>query len=85
MVRPGDLVVLYSDGVTECMTKDGDFFGEERLKQILGEQHTRSAAEIAEAIVMAVDAFREEEPISDDMTLVVLKRTAECAPIDRPA
>jgi sigma-B regulation protein RsbU (phosphoserine phosphatase) len=85
MVSPGDVVVLYSDGVTECIAMDGAFFGEERLKQILGDHHTRPAAEIAEAIVLAVDAFREDEPISDDMTLVVIKRTAQCPPTDRPA
>jgi len=83
-VSPGDLVVLYSDGITESMSKSGDFFGEEKLKQVLGQAHGRSAAEVAEAILTAVDAFREDEPISDDMTLVVIKRTAECAPPGQP-
>ncbi len=83
MISPGDLVVLYSDGITECMNKSGDQFEEKRLREVLKENRAKPAAEILEAIVLAVDAFREDELISDDMTLVVLKRLLECAPLDR--
>jgi sigma-B regulation protein RsbU (phosphoserine phosphatase) len=81
-ISAGDVVVLYSDGVTECMNKSGDFFEEARLKEILVNNRTRTAAEMTEAILSALDAFREEEPIADDMTLVVLKRLTECGPTD---
>jgi phosphoserine phosphatase RsbU/P len=83
-VFPGDTVVLYSDGVTECMNAGGDEFGEERLRALIKENRSRTATEIAEAIVLAVDTFRDEEPISDDMTLVVVKRLGECTPSDTP-
>jgi len=83
MVSAGDVFVLFSDGVTECMNKSGDLFEEARLKEILVKNRTRTAAEMTEAILSALDEFREEEPIADDMTLVVLKRLTECAPLDR--
>jgi sigma-B regulation protein RsbU (phosphoserine phosphatase) len=83
-IFPGDTVVLYSDGVTECMNAGGDQFGEEKLRALVKESRGRTATEIAEAIVLAVDTFRDEEPISDDMTLVVVKRLGECTPGDTP-
>jgi len=71
---PGDVVLIYSDGITECMNEDDDEFGEDRLKEVLVANSDRSAHDIGEAIVRAADDFREEAPSSDDITLVVLKR-----------
>lgn len=69
-----DVVILYSDGITECMNEDEEEFGEDRLKTVLAANSDKSAHDISEAIVRAVDAFREEAASSDDITLVVLKR-----------
>jgi serine phosphatase RsbU (regulator of sigma subunit)/pSer/pThr/pTyr-binding forkhead associated (FHA) protein len=71
---PGEVLLLYSDGISECMNKAGDLFGEERLKQVLSESAGGDAHSIRGAIFSAVDTFRENEPYSDDMTLIVLKR-----------
>jgi serine phosphatase RsbU (regulator of sigma subunit) len=73
-ISTGDVVLLYSDGITECMNEDEDEFGEDRLKEVLIANSGKSAHDISEAIVHAVDGFREEAPSSDDITLVVLKR-----------
>ncbi len=73
-LSPGDVVVLYSDGITECMNNEENEFGEDRLKEVLAANSDRSAHDISEAIVRAADDFREEAPSSDDITLVVLKR-----------
>ena len=71
---PGDVVILFSDGITECMNDAEEEFGEDRLKEVLAANSDKSAHDISEAIVRAVDGFREEAPSSDDITLVVLRR-----------
>ena len=73
-IAPGDVLVLYSDGITECMNKAGDLFGEDRLKEVIAKTCDSDAHGIRGAVFSAVDTFREEEPYSDDMTLIVLKR-----------
>jgi sigma-B regulation protein RsbU (phosphoserine phosphatase) len=72
---PGDVLLLYSDGITECMNKAGDMFGEARLREVLTQAIASDAHGIRGAIFSAVDTFRENEPYSDDMTLIVLKRS----------
>jgi serine phosphatase RsbU (regulator of sigma subunit)/pSer/pThr/pTyr-binding forkhead associated (FHA) protein len=73
-IGSGDVLLLYSDGITECMNKAGDLFGEVRLKDVLIESYRSDAHGVRGAIFSAVDTFRQEEPYSDDMTLIVLKR-----------
>jgi sigma-B regulation protein RsbU (phosphoserine phosphatase) len=67
----GDVVLLYTDGVTEGR-RDGDFFDEERLTALLVEHRGAAAAAIAERIGDEVVAFQGGLP-SDDIALVVLK------------
>jgi sigma-B regulation protein RsbU (phosphoserine phosphatase) len=74
-IASGDVLLLYSDGITECMDRREDQFGEERLKEVLRESAEGDAHAIKGAIFSAVDTFRQDEPFSDDMTLIVLKRT----------
>jgi sigma-B regulation protein RsbU (phosphoserine phosphatase) len=71
-----DVVILFSDGITECMNEDEEEFGEDRLKQVLAANSEKSAHDISEVIVRTLDEFREEAPSSDDITLIVLKRLA---------
>ena len=72
-VHPGDLLVLYSDGIVEAANASEEEFGEERLRGIVQENCTRPSAEILEEILKQVRAYiREEEP-QDDMTLVVAR------------
>jgi serine phosphatase RsbU (regulator of sigma subunit) len=51
-----------------------DMFGDDRLKEVLKESAAGDAHAIRGAIFSAVDTFRQDEPYSDDMTLIVLKR-----------
>ena len=74
-VVPGDVIALYSDGITECMNRKAEQFGEEQFLEILKANRAKKASEIIDAVLLAVDTFREEEPFSDDMTLVILKRS----------
>ncbi len=70
----GDVLLLYSDGITECFNKTGDLFGENRLKNVLAKSAHADAQGIRDTILSELDHFRQDEPYSDDVTLVVLKR-----------
>jgi sigma-B regulation protein RsbU (phosphoserine phosphatase) len=69
----GDLLVLYSDGITEA-ERQGEEFGRDRLAQHLVAVRTRSAAQIRAAVIEAVEAFAGKGPQHDDITLLIVKR-----------
>lgn len=74
-VRPGDLLFLYSDGVTEACTEDEDNqFGTDRLVAVLREAASRPAPEILDSVFQAIDDFAAGAPQHDDITMLVLKR-----------
>jgi serine phosphatase RsbU (regulator of sigma subunit) len=71
-LRPGDLLVIYSDGVTEAQSDAGDFFGEERLLQATRRHSQLPVAEAARAIAQTVHIFSETTQ-DDDLTLLVAR------------
>lgn len=73
--RRGDLLVLYSDGVTECARR-GVQYGEERLQGLVVAlaRTDRSADEIGRAILQEVGSFSRDRESTDDITLVVVRR-----------
>jgi serine phosphatase RsbU (regulator of sigma subunit)/CRP-like cAMP-binding protein len=73
---PGDLLVIYSDGIAEAMNKRGEFFGEERIAEVVAAHRDRSAADLMEGLLSTVRKFVGKHPQSDDMTLLILKRKA---------
>ena len=72
-VHPGDLLVLYSDGVTEAMDASGEEFGEERLKAFLRENRALPPEELVDALIALVRDFSQGKP-GDDITVAVLRR-----------
>jgi serine phosphatase RsbU (regulator of sigma subunit) len=74
-VAPGDLLLFYTDGVTEATNAEGQLFGEDRLRAVLAEHTTSTAEQVIQAVTGAVKAFVGDTPQSDDMTLFVLKRS----------
>jgi sigma-B regulation protein RsbU (phosphoserine phosphatase) len=72
-VQPGDLLILYSDGIVEAANASEEEFGEERLCGIIQENCARPSAEILDEILKQVRAFIREAPPQDDMTLVVAR------------
>ncbi len=74
-LMPGEALVLYTDGVTEARSPDGDFFGEERLRRLLGSCSGLDAANIAARIKTVVLDFQEGYP-RDDLAVLVLRATA---------
>lgn len=70
----GDVLVMFSDGVTEAPNLADEDFGEERLAQLVASMRDRPAAEIVEAIEKAVADFTEGAPAADDITVVVARK-----------
>jgi hypothetical protein len=72
-VRPGDLLILYSDGVVEAENASGEQFDEARLLAVLKENRDRTAAEIRDGILERVRTFLDKGQPQDDLTLVVVR------------
>lgn len=74
-LRPGDVLVLYTDGLTECFHhRTGEQFGEERLQRLVRRNAGKSAAEIVQAVFRAVSRFAGTPVPADDQTIVVVRR-----------
>jgi len=76
-IRPGDLLLLYSDGLVEAIRADGESFGFERLRQLLATAATPQA--VHDRVLAAFDAFLDDETLHDDLTLVVVSRQSDPA------
>ena len=76
-LRPGDVLVAYSDGVTEQTNPDGEEFGTVRLLEVIAHNLTRSAAGIRDKIEAALSTFAQGTPAGDDITLLIVKREPE--------
>jgi serine phosphatase RsbU (regulator of sigma subunit)/putative methionine-R-sulfoxide reductase with GAF domain len=73
VLESGDVLVCYTDGLTEAINATEDAFGVERLIDLILEHHTASASELVAAINDGLQRFTERPPF-DDLTLVVIKR-----------
>lgn len=71
-LHPGDIFVLYTDGVTEAVDPQGEEFGEQRLVDVLTKNRAQSASDVTEAVCNAVERFSPGEQF-DDITLVVAR------------
>ena len=74
VLGPGDVFVLYTDGITEARDRRGRLFGERRLRAAVTPSAGGTAEGTAQAILGAVNAFAGDVPLPDDLTLVVVKR-----------
>lgn len=72
--NPGDVLVLYTDGVTEAPNEEGKEFSGARMGDVTRAQWLRGAREINDGILEAVGRFTGEGPQRDDFTLVTVKR-----------
>jgi serine phosphatase RsbU (regulator of sigma subunit) len=73
---PGDVLLLYTDGVTEAMNPQRELFGDDRLAAVLRANHHRAPQEILNAVLTEVTAFAGGQSQADDITMVVIKRAA---------
>ncbi len=73
-VRPGELLVLCTDGILERRDPAGEFFGVDRLRSLVREMQGQSAQKVLERIFDSASAWGDGRPWEDDATAVVLKR-----------
>jgi sigma-B regulation protein RsbU (phosphoserine phosphatase) len=73
-LMPGDILMLYTDGVTEAIDENESLFGEDRLQSVLQANAGKSADVIEGKVITAVDDFSGDAPQFDDITLMVVKR-----------
>ena len=73
-LAPGDVLVLYTDGVTEAQNEADEFFGEQGLLMALKHNRKGSAEELRTALLNDVHQFVGRAPQFDDITLMVLQR-----------
>jgi serine phosphatase RsbU (regulator of sigma subunit)/GAF domain-containing protein len=75
-LRPGGALILYTDGVTDAVTPQGEPFGNHHLLPLLGEIQQLSAQHIADRISEAVADFGGDDGCDDDMTVLVVRRSS---------
>ncbi len=72
-LEKGDIIVLYTDGLTEAENAQGDEFSRERLLQVVSEHTASNAQEIYDVVRARIREFRGTESFDDDLTLIVVK------------
>ena len=73
-LQPGDTLTLYTDGVTEAVSPDGDMFRDERLEALLRERGGDAPVAVLDAIHDALRAFTGGKDVGDDLTSVCVRR-----------
>ena len=84
-LHPGDILLLFTDGITEAESPEGSFFGEERLAALLQDLHALPPEQLIEQLRQQVGLFTASGSFSDDVTLVVMKMEPGGQQGDRPA
>jgi sigma-B regulation protein RsbU (phosphoserine phosphatase) len=79
-LKPGDLFVFCSDGISETFSESGEEFGSARIVEVAREHADRPAKEIVAAVFGAMQTFRGDAPQTDDQTVVVVKIAPEKLP-----
>jgi sigma-B regulation protein RsbU (phosphoserine phosphatase) len=79
-LKPGDLFVFCSDGISETFSESGEEFGSARIVEVAREHADRPAKEIVAAVFGAMQTFRGDAPQTDDQTVVVVKIAPEKPP-----
>ena len=78
-LAPGDTLVLFSDGVTEAQSEDGEEFGEGRLLDVLRQESAAPLPALIERVFDEIDAFAGRAPQFDDITMLVVRRLPHSA------
>ncbi|MDZ7637891.1 MAG: PP2C family protein-serine/threonine phosphatase [Bryobacterales bacterium] len=74
LLEDGDVLLLYTDGISEPENEYGEEFGEDRLHALLLENGNKDARELADVVVQAVRDWVGEAEQSDDITLLIVKK-----------
>jgi serine phosphatase RsbU (regulator of sigma subunit) len=71
-----DILILYTDGITEAEDEKGQFYGIDRLTEVASKRHSSSATEICDAVISSLIKHIGNQRIFDDITLLVMKRNS---------
>ena len=75
-LRPSDVIVIYSDGITEAQSPEGEDFGVPRLQGLIADHKSLTARALTDLIFQRVDAFTRRARPRDDQTVVVVRHPA---------
>lgn len=73
-LNSGDILFIYSDGVTDSRNEHGHFFGEQRVFDLLPSVHRLSARECGKLLLTEIKKFIGDAPVHDDLSMVILKK-----------
>ena len=73
-IHPNDLVLIYSDGISEAMNERKEEFGDEKLQEIVQRNRGDSARELIDKIIAAANLHFGDASQNDDMTIIIIKR-----------
>ena len=76
-MKPGDLLILFSDGITEAMNHENKEFSEEKLLDVIRNNKESELEFLIDKIFSAVKEHSGSTPQFDDITLMIIKRDAE--------
>ena len=83
ILESGDMLVTYSDGVLECCNPSGEEFGTQRLAVALRRAKQQSAHTTLMMLLASVQDFANGSSVSDDISVTVIQRDAECADVQQ--
>ncbi len=75
VMNKNDILVLYTDGITEAANIKYEQFGIDRIKHLIKQNHEKSSGEIVKIIMNALFDFTQQKPLEDDITIIIAKRT----------
>jgi sigma-B regulation protein RsbU (phosphoserine phosphatase) len=73
-MRDGEMLVLYSDGLTETVDSEGNFFGEERMLKYAGGLGSLNCKDAGNKLIERIDNFRGDAKIHDDLSIIIIKK-----------
>ncbi len=77
IMKPGDVLVIYSDGLTDSVNEYDQDFGEQRLIEVIHRYRNRTASQLRDRIDEAITQFTGQCPVIDDTTIMIIKRLLE--------
>lgn len=73
-IKPGEVLLIYSDGITEAFNEDNEEFGESKLIEVIMKNQDLSAEKMVKRVISAVQDHTGDSPQTDDITLLIIKR-----------
>ena len=72
---PGDILIVYSDGLTDAEAPEGEMFGEKRLLEIIRQEAPTGGRAVERRFLKAIEDFTQGMPQTDDITFVVVEKS----------